>query len=82
MRRVLVGEARCRASRACYYLLEGVSEEAGRSYGVEIRMGRESASAADLSPSRQRVEALARALVRGAATPLTLRDIVDDWLLE
>ena len=27
-------------------------------------------------------EALAEALVRGAVTPVALRDVVDDWLLE
>ena len=82
MRRVLVGEARCRASQARYYLLEEVSEETGRSYGVEVHLNGETAAAANLSPCRRRVEALARALVRGTVTPLTLRDIVDDWLLE
>lgn len=81
MRKLFVGEAPCRASLARYYLLEGDQEEPG-SYGVRIEMEGEEASAADLSPSRQRVWELAEKLVRGIVTPVTLRDVVDDWLLE
>ena len=68
MRKLLVGEAQCRAFQARYYLLEEESETSG-SYGVQIEMEDEEASVRDLSPSRQRVEALAEALVRGAVTP-------------
>lgn len=81
MRKLLVGEAQCRAFQARYYLLEEESETSG-SYGVQIEMEDEEASVRDLSPSQQRVEALAEALVRGAVTPVALRDVVDDWLLE
>ena len=81
MRKLLVGEAQCRAFQAHYYLLEEESETSG-SYGVQIEMEDEEASVRDLSPSRQRVEALAEALVRGAVTPVALRDVVDDWLLK
>ena len=81
MRKLLMGEAPCLASRARYYLLEEDAEEPG-SYGVQIELEGEEASVPDLSPSRRRVEALAAALVRGAVTPVGLRDVVDDWLLE
>ena len=81
MRKLFVGEARCRASQVRYYLLEADSENPG-SYGVGIEMEGEEASAEDLSPSRQRVRALAEALLRGTVTPGGLRDVVDDWLLE
>lgn len=81
MRRLLVGEAQCRASKARYYLLE---EDAGNpgAYGVQIELDGEEASVPALSPSRQRVLELADALVRGVVTPVGLRDVVDDWLLE
>ena len=77
MRKLLMGEAPCLASRARYYLLEE-----GGSYGVQVELKGEEASVPDLSPSRRRVEALAAALVRGTVTPVGLRDVVDDWLLE
>lgn len=82
MGKQLVGEARCRAAQARYYLLEGESEDGGLSYGVEIELEDESAAVPDLGPSRRRVEALAKALARGTVTPVALRDVVDDWLLE
>lgn len=78
----LVGEGWCRAAQTRYYLLEGEPEEGGPSYGVAVELGGEAAAVSDLSPSRQRVETLAEALVRGVVTPVALRDIVDDWLLE
>lgn len=81
MRKLFMGEAQCRAFQVRYYLLEE-EMETSRSYGVQIEMEDEKASVRDLSPSRQRVEALAEALVRGAVTPVALRDVVDDWLLE
>ena len=78
MRKLLVGVARCRASQVRYYLLEG----GPGSYGVQVELEDEKAGAADLSPSRRKVEALASALVRGVVTPVGLRDVVDDWLLK
>ncbi len=82
MRKLLMGEARCLTARARYYLLE---EEPGEgetaSYGVQVELEDETAAAPGLSPSRQRIADLAEALVRGAVTPVALRDVVDDWLL-
>ena len=76
MRRLLVGEAQCRASKARYYLLEEDAENPG-AYGVQIELDGEEASVPDL-----RVLELADTLVRGVVTPVGLRDVVDDWLLE
>ena len=47
-----------------------------------FEVGEEVADVPNLSPSRARVQELAEALVRGGVTPVTLRDVVDDWLLE
>lgn len=79
MRKLLVGENRCRAGQARYYLVE---EDSAESYGVRIELEGETASVTGLSPSRQKVQALAETLARGAVTPVALRDVVDDWLLE
>ena len=81
MRKLFVGEARCRALPARYYLLEEELENRV-SYGVQIELEGEEASVRDLSPARQRVLELAEALARGAVTPAALRDVADDWLLE
>jgi len=82
MRKLLVGEARCRTAWARYYLLEREPEEGETaSYGVQVELEDETAAVRDLSSSRQRTADLAAALVRGAVTPVALRDVVDDWLL-
>lgn len=82
LRKRLVVESRCRAFQARYYLLEEEPEGGGASYGVEVELEGESAAVPDLSPSRRRVEELADRLARGTVTPVALRDVVDDWLLE
>lgn len=81
MRKLFVGEAWCRALPVRYYLLEEDEKNAG-AYGVQIELAGEAASARALSPSRRRVLELAETLVQGAVTPVGLRDVVDDWLLE
>lgn len=81
LRKLLVGETRCRVSYARYYLLAEESET-GESYGVAIELEGEKAAVRDLSPSRKKVRELAAALMRGGVTPVALRDVVDDWLLE
>lgn len=77
MRKLLIGESRCRALPARYYLMEEKM-----SYGVQIELEGESAAVTGLSPSRRRVRELAERLVRGTVTPIALRDVADDWLLE
>ena len=81
LRRLLVGEAQIRASQARYYLLESEPWER-ESYGVIIELEDEAAAVPDLSSSRERVQALTETLIRGGVTPIALRDIVEDWLLE
>lgn len=82
LRKRLVGESRCRGFQVWYYLLEEEPEGGGTSYGVGVELEGESAAVPGLSPSRRRVEELAERLVRGTVTPVALRDVVDDWLLE
>ncbi len=81
MRKLLMGEAQCRAARARYYLLEEETVNSGPSYGVEVELEGETAAVRDLSPSRQKAAELAEVLAQGTVTPVALRDVVDDWLL-
>ena len=78
LRKLLVGEARCRDALVRYYLLE----EEGGAYGVGVETEEETALVFDLTPSRRKAGSLAQSLVRGAVTPVSLRDVVDDWLLQ
>lgn len=78
LQKLLVGEARCQGALMRYYLLEGE----GGAYGVGVETEEEAALVFNLTPSRQKAGNLAQSLVRGAVTPVSLRDVVDDWLLQ
>ena len=57
-----------------------IVEEQG-AYGVRIeKADGECAELRDLTGSRERIEALFHMLWRGGVTPLSLRDIIEDWL--
>ncbi len=63
-----------------YYLLEEETEEMGTCYGVVLQCGDETAAIPDITVSRQSAVTLLEALIRGCVTPVTVRDVVDDWL--
>ena len=54
-----------------------------RRFGVRVETSRgEAASVADVSGDREEAEALIDRLCAGTVTPVTLRDVVSDWLYE
>ena len=46
-----------------------------------MEVGREKTVIPRITPSQVAVLALAERLIRGCVTPVTARDIVEDWLL-
>lgn len=64
-----------------YYLLE---ENTGpeRRYGIRVECGADQAELRDLTPVAGRARGLLEAMCRGAVTPVAVRDVVEDWLLE
>lgn len=50
-------------------------------YGVCVSNGEETVEIHGIAPSRERVSQLLGLLMRGRVTPVTVRDIVEDWLL-
>lgn len=62
--------------RAVYSLLV----EEG-SCGVQITLGEETATIPDLTPAEDRARELLKKWMDCGVTPVTLRDIVEDWLL-
>lgn len=57
-----------------------IVEEQG-TYGVRVeKADGECAELRDITASRERIEALFRMIWRGGVTPLSLRDIIEDWL--
>ena len=79
MGEVLVGSRILLGRRYEYCLLsESISDRIG--YGLKIRAGREEGVIRDVSCVREEVLALAETLVRCSVTPVSLRDVVEDWL--
>ena len=80
MRRIFVGDAVCGQKLIRYYLFE--YDTAGRAcYGIQVEVGREKTVIPRITPSQVAVLALAERLIRGCVTPVTARDVVEDWLL-
>ena len=81
MQRSLIGETTCGEILIHYYLLD---EDAGpcRRYGILIEYGSDRFELRDLTSTAGRVRSLLQAMCRGAVTPVTARDVVEDWLLE
>ena len=77
-------DAQGRVREYSYFSLVGekcVGSFSCEAYGVMIReTGGESAALPDLTVSPARIDELAGLLLRGGVTPVTLRDVVDDWL--
>jgi len=77
---VFIGETEVLGETTFYYLLDGTDKLSG-SYGVEIVRGEERSRIHGLAVSGDRVWRLAELLLRCAVTPVTLRDVTEDWLV-
>ena len=82
MQKQLAGMAVCGEIPDHYFLLEEQMEDQTAVYGVSVEYGGEEDSVRQLAGSRERVETLLAALARGSVTPVALRDVVEDWLLQ
>lgn len=81
MRALLMGERVICRKPVDYYLL---AEELGEteSYGVEISCeDGEAESVRGITLSQNRILCLLMLLMEQTVTPVTLRDVVEDWLL-
>lgn len=80
MRKLFMGEARCRTNPISYFLLAEESA-AGELYGVQAELDGETAAVPGITMSQRQVQRLMAGLIHGRVTPVALRDVVDDWLL-
>ncbi|MEG1988300.1 MAG: DUF6514 family protein [Oscillibacter sp.] len=64
-----------------YYLLAEDRDTLGESYGIRIICGEEKESVRDITMSQNKILALLDRVMTGVVTPITLRDVVEDWLL-
>jgi hypothetical protein len=66
-----------------YYLVVRERETLGEEYGVKVCCpGIEEAYVCDITLSQDKILALIAALIRSTVTPVSLRDVIDDWILQ
>ena len=58
------------------------STDLGMQFGIRLALGEEQIVIRELTASERRAQRLLERLRRGSVTPVALRDVVDDWLLE
>ena len=92
MRSIEIGSSRLcslddRSSELTYYLLVDELECGGafalESYGVKVEKrsldGFSSAQCRNVTCSREKIDRLIGALMRGTVTPVALKDVLEDW---
>lgn len=79
MRRIRFDQAECRGTAVVYYLVAEETAEVER-YGLQVCCGEETETVSDITASRRAIQSLLEAMARGAVTPVTAREVVEDWL--
>ena len=75
----LFGVSVCRGLPVRYYLvLQGETNQ----YGIRVEYDKEAVTVMGLTGSSDRANELLQKLLRGCVTPVTVPDIIEDWLLE
>ena len=80
MREILIGKKQIMDRQYRYYLLAETAENDCEYYGVKITDGREDAALRSITVSQRNIQSLGALLVDFSVTPMTLRDVVEDWL--
>lgn len=76
-----MGTGCCHGKTVKYYLLEDAADSIAGQYGISLECDNEQVSLPGITVSQPRILALMDALISGSVTPVTLRDVVEDWLL-
>lgn len=79
MRTRLVGVTGIGKQALWYYLLAETREDR-QVYGLRVKYCGEVVSIADITSSRKQIHRLLRRMLWGGVTPVTARDVVEDWL--
>ncbi len=81
MRKILIGRSACGGEEYDYYLLaEELKELSAENYGVQITGRAHEETIRGITFSQEGILALVQAMIRCAVTPVTARDVVEDWL--
>jgi len=81
LQRILVGTVGTGRGTIFYYLLSGGGLPSRKSYGILVEYLGEQAAVWNLSSSKEEIQSLLARMRRGAVTPISVMDVVEDWLL-
>lgn len=83
MRAIFFGKCQILKNEMAYYLLADEFDQIGESYGVRIDCDNgETESVCGVTLSQNRIQILMNMVLRNTVTPATLRDVVEDWILQ
>ena len=78
---LFIGSSACKEAEVRYYLLAEEPETDTGCYGLRVEFGGEAETIHGITASQHVILSLLSALVRGAVTPVAVRDVIEDWLL-
>lgn len=73
-----VGTVRLGGGWLRYYLLRGLEPQGG--YGICVTSGEDAAFIPEITLSETEIRQLLHSMIKGRVTPVTARDVVEDWL--
>jgi len=82
MRSLLIGTKEILKEQIEYYILAEEDQDAYmESYGVRIVHGESISQICRITASSDKIQTLIMRLMEGLVTPITLRDVIEDWVL-
>ena len=78
----LFGTAVCQGLPVRYYLLLQRGRDGRRQYVIRVEYKEEAVTVMGLTVSAEETKALLRKLMLGTVTPVTVPDVIEDWLLQ
>ena len=81
MRR-LAGTAECRGRKIQYYILSERLGARNVCFGISVAYRGEEVRIPSVTGGYRAIKVLLRRLKRGRVTPVAVRDVVDDWVLD
>jgi len=76
-----MGTAKMQEGVVSYYLLTQTHTYEEKPYGLLVEYLGEQAEVRNLSKSKKAIEELLAAMQRGTVTPISVPDVVEDWIL-
>ncbi len=82
MRSLLIGTKEILEKHTEYYILAEDDQDAYmETYGLKIVHGESVSQVCRITQSSDKIQTLALRLMEGLVTPITLRDVIEDWVL-